>query len=391
MSTQRAGRESRAHIGIFGRCNAGKSTLLNFIVGEESAIVAPERGTTTDVVRKGFEILNFAPVMLIDTAGIDDTSEVGKRRVERTLETIYQIDLALLLFREWGEAEEELRERFKKASLPYLLVHNRVEGEELFCESEFLDSNGSHFVEVDAKRGDKSEHTLLIEAIKSSLPKSAYAPISMFGERVGEGDLVLLVCPIDEAAPRGRLILPQVQALRELLDKNAVGVVVQPEQIESFLELGVEPKLVVTDSQVFEEVGQLVPEHIELTSFSILLAAAKGDYEVYLEGLKAVDQLREGDKVLIAENCSHQVSCEDIGRVKIPRWLEERSGVALEFEIVSGLQPLPDNLNQFALVVQCGGCMVTRSQLQNRIRRAVEVAVPITNYGMLIKHLRLKK
>lgn len=411
MSKQRAGRENRAHIGIFGRCNAGKSTLLNFIVGAETAIVAPQRGTTTDVVRKSHEILNFAPVMFIDTAGVDDSSDVGRQRVERTLETIYQVDLALLIFREWGEPEQMLLRRFKKSSLPYLLIYNRVGEASLASSSPEHDGalgratllgDGTYrvvlsedcsdiVVEVDAKRGDKKQHDRLMEAIKRALPKGAYSQISMFGDRVGEGDLVILVCPIDEAAPKGRLILPQVQALRELLDRHALGLVVQVEELEGVLEHNLRPKLIVTDSQVFQQVGKIVPPEIELTSFSILLAAAKGDYHQYRDGLKAVDTLKDGDKILIAENCSHQISCEDIGRVKIPRWLEEYSGAKLKTDIVTGLNPLPDDLESYALMVQCGGCMVTRSQLQNRIRRAVEARVPITNYGMLIKKLTLKR
>ena len=210
----------------------------------------------------------------------------------------------------------------------------------------------------------------------------------MFGNRVKAGDTVLLVCPIDSEAPAGRMILPQVQAIRELLDRHAAALVVQPGEIAAVLATGVRPALVVTDSQIFPEVRAAVPQDMELTSFSVLLAAAKGDYDLYLAGLDAVDRLKDGDRVLIAESCTHQVSCEDIGRVKIPRWLEEYTGRSLRFDAVSGLAPLPADLSSYALMVQCGACMVTRSQLRNRLRQAAEAGVPVTNYGMLIRKIR---
>lgn len=386
MSNKRAGRENRAHIGIFGRCNSGKSTLLNFIVGAETAIVAPQPGTTTDVVRKSFELLDFAPVVFIDTAGIDDTSEVGRKRVERSMETIWQVDLALLVFREWGEFEEHLQSEFRKVSLPYLLVRNKFEGipfEDSVAFDEFT-------IELDALRGSKSDHDRLIDAIKVALPKESYTQPALFGDKLVENDVVVLVCPIDEAAPKGRLILPQVQAIRELLDRWCVSMVVQPSQLETIFNLGIVPKLVVTDSQAFKEVASILPKGVELTSFSIVLAAAKGDYDLYQKGLESVDLLKDGDKILIAENCSHQISCEDIGRVKIPRWLENYTNAKLQYTVVSGLSPLPEDLSDYSLMIQCGGCMVTRSQLRNRIRQASSVGVPVTNYGMLIRKLKLE-
>lgn len=378
------GRENKPHIGIFGRCNSGKSSLLNFITAADTAIVSPESGTTTDVVRKSYEILGFAPVVFIDTAGVDDRSSLAEKRVARTMETVWQIDLALLVYTSWGDAERELAARFDSAAVPWIAVRNRFGG----GRSEPSVDEPEAVVEVDASGGDDRQRAALLDEIKRRLPEKSYKTPAMFEGRVAEGDKVLLVCPIDSEAPAGRLILPQVQAIRELLDRHAVPVVVQPGQIGRVMADGDAPKLVVTDSQIFPEVRAVVPAQIEVTSFSILLAAAKGDYELYVKGLEKVDSLHDGDRVLIAESCSHQVSCDDIGRVKIPAWLEKCTGRRLEFTVVSGLAPLPDDLGSYALMVQCGGCMVTRSQLHNRIRRAAAEGVSVTNYGMLIRKIR---
>ena len=381
VEKNKAGRENKPHIGIFGRCNSGKSSLLNFIVGAQAAIVSPRSGTTTDVVRKGYEILGFAPVVFIDTAGIDDCSELGQKRIARTVETMRQIDLALLVYRDWGEPEEHLLARFRDMGVPVVVVYNGTKGGAAGI-------NGCRVVTVDAVGGDALQRDGLLEEIKRRLPENSYTAPSMFGSRVKEGDAVLLVCPIDGEAPAGRMILPQVQAVRELLDRHAMAVAVQPEEIAGAFAAGLHPTLVVTDSQIFPEVRAAIPQNIELTSFSVLLAAAKGDFDLYLAGLDAVDTLKDGDRVLIAESCTHQVNCEDIGRVKIPRWLEEYTGRTLRFDTVSGLAPLPDDLRSYALMVQCGACMVTRSQLHNRLRQAAEAGVPVTNYGMLIRKIR---
>lgn len=380
-----AGRENKPHIGIFGRCNAGKSTLLNFIVGAPAAIVSPECGTTTDVVRKSYEILGFAPAVFIDTAGVDDTSPLAAARMERTFETIYQIDLALIVYTRWGEPEARLAERLAEAAVPFIPVNN------IFGDADCDIPPGmaaEAVVAVDAASECPGQRKRLIEEIKRRIPESSLRTPSMFEGLADRGDTVLLVCPIDGEAPAGRLILPQVQAVRELLDRGAVAVTVQPEQIPVALAAGIRPKLAVTDSQVFPEVKRALPEGMELTSFSILLAAAKGDVELYKKGLEAVETLRDGDRILIAESCSHQVSCEDIGRAKIPAWLRQYTGRRLEFTVVTGLAPLPEDLPEYALMVQCGGCMVTRSQLRNRIRRAASAGVPVTNYGMLIRKIK---
>ena len=403
------GRENKPHIGIYGRCNAGKSSLLNFITEADTAIVSSEAGTTTDVVRKSYEILGFAPVLWLDTAGVDDLSELGRKRVARTWESLLQVDLALLVFRRWGEPEEKLVRRFERLSLPYLLIHNGREGD-CPCETRRPGNRSGKpdrrsVMEIDLLQPETGDRDRLLEAVKRLLPERAYRVPSMFEGRAEAGDRVVLVCPIDSEAPAGRLILPQVQAIRELLDRHAVPVVVQPDELAGlfatdngrteevltplFPAVSCRPKLVVTDSQVFARVRAAVPQEVEVTSFSILLAAAKGDFDTYKKGLERIDTLREGDRVLIAENCTHQVSCEDIGRVKIPRWLETYAGCRLHFTFVSGLEPFPEDLADYALVVQCGGCMVTRSQVQGRIRTAVAAGVAITNYGMLIRKVTL--
>jgi [FeFe] hydrogenase H-cluster maturation GTPase HydF len=381
MENNSSGRENKPHIGIFGRCNAGKSSLLNFIVGSDAAIVSQESGTTTDVVRKSYEILGFAPVVFIDTAGIDDCSELGQKRIARTVETMRQIDLALLVYREWGKPEERLLTQLRGVGVPVAVVYNGA-------ATDATEINGDKVVTVDAAGDDPQQRNALLDEIKRRLPENSYTPPSMFGSSVKTGDVVLLVCPIDGEAPAGRMILPQVQAIRELLDKHAVAIVVQPEEIAGILATGVSPALVVTDSQIFPEVRAVVPNHIELTSFSVLLAAAKGDYNLYLAGLDAVDSLMDGDRILIAESCTHQVSCDDIGRVKIPHWIEEYTGRKLHFDTVSGLAPLPSDISSYALMVQCGACMVTRSQLHNRLRQATRAGVAVTNYGMLIRKIR---
>lgn len=382
------GRENKPHIAIYGACNTGKSTLLNFLTDAQVAIVSPHSGTTTDVVRKSYEIRDFAPVVFIDTAGLDDLSELGVQRVARSIETLSQTDLALLVYREWSECEEQFKELLDREKIPYIIIRNTFgdEVQSTLNETPHLCDQ----IAFDVLHGNDAERDMLLNRIKTALPEQSYTATKMFGRRVKSGDTVLLVCPIDSEAPSGRLILPQVQATRELLDLHAVAITVQPSQVEQVLEQGIVPSLVVTDSQVYAEVRKMLPAHIELTSFSILLAATKGDPELYAEGLRRIATLSAGDRVLISESCSHQVSCEDIGRVKIPRWLEAYCGCELRFTFVSGADPLPADLSDYALMVQCGGCMVTRRALQSRIRHAAALGVSVTNYGMLIKKLQTR-
>lgn len=363
-------------VGIYGVMNAGKSSLLNRLTGQQAAVVSPLPGTTTDPVRRSFEIVGFGPVVFIDTAGIDDTAtELGLLRVRKTLGTLPDVDLAVVVLLGISPSAEEsaLLDSIRANDVPYLLVPER--GADLAVE----DVLGRIAAALSASAG-----------FASPVPP-------FFGDRnIAAGEVVVLVCPMDGAAPAGRLILPQVQALRAALDAGAVAVTVQPAQLAGALRLRV-PRLVVTDSQVFGEVTAVVGEvcpGVEVTSFSVLLAEQKGDKEVYSEGLLAVDSLKTGDRVLIIENCSHQVTCEDIGRSKIPSWLREYTGLAdLSFVFVSGRDVLPAELYTvpgfFALAVQCGGCVATRRMVQSRILACRKNGVPVTNYGMLIRKLRV--
>ncbi len=367
-------REQTPHIGIYGVTNAGKSSLLNRLTGQQTVIVSPQAGTTTDPVRRSFEIAGYGPAVFIDTAGIDDTAtELGRLRVQKTLQTLTEADLAviLLLGAEPSAAERGLLDTVRANDIPALVLANRGDG---LCADEIL------------------------ERIRQAIPELSHEMPPFFGEHpLAAGDTVLLVCPIDGAAPAGRLILPQVQALRAALDIGAIAVTVQPEQLAAALRIH-RPRLVVTDSQVFREVTATVTElcpKTEITSFSVLLAQQKGNAAVYRKGLKAVDALKPGDRVLVIENCSHQVTCDDIGRTKIPGWLREYTGIgSLEFTFVSGRDPLPAELytspDHYALAVQCGGCVSTRRAIQARIHAAVRNGVPITNYGMLIRKLQVR-
>lgn len=376
------GNETKPHIGIYGRCNAGKSTLLNLLIGESASIVSQHRGTTTDPVKRSLEILDFAPVVIIDTAGIDDDSPLGRQRTEKTLESLYTIDLAIIVYRDsWSDYETDLLEKIKKQGILTLLIHNKT-------DDSLSTAQNDTELNLNLIESSDSNRDTILHAIKHTLPEYSYITPSLFGERVSQGELVLLVCPIDSEAPSGRMILPQVQAIRDLLDHNAVAIVVQPQQIEQVLKLNLPVKMVVTDSQIIDAVRVLVPQSTPLTTFSILLAELKGDVALYTEGLKAVDQLKEGDRILILESCSHQTSCEDIGRVKIPRWIQHYCQKSFEFDFISKLSALPCDLSRYSLVIQCGGCMVTRSQLQGRIKRVAAAHVPITNYGMLIKKIK---
>lgn len=367
------GLDQTPHIGIYGVTNAGKSSLVNRLTGQQTAIVSPQAGTTTDPVRRSFEITGYGPVVFIDTAGIDDESgELGRQRVLKTLQTLTEVDLGIVLLMdsEPSESERSLLDSIRANGVPALILPERGSG-----------------LSVDE----------VLERVRRSIPELSQAVPPFFGKRsFAEGDVIVFVCPIDDAAPAGRLILPQVQAIRAALDLGAVAVTVQPGQLATALRTQ-QPKLIVTDSQAFREVSAVASEicpETEVTSFSVLLAEQKGDTAVYTEGLKAVDSLKPGDRILVIENCSHQVTCDDIGRTKIPGWLREYTGIeSLDFTFVSGRDPLPSELyakpGSYALAVQCGGCVSTRRMIQARIQAAVGNGVPITNYGMLIRKLRV--
>lgn len=385
------GRESKPHIGIYGRRNNGKSSLINCLAGQDIAIVSETAGTTTDPVKKSFEITGFGPVILVDTAGIDDTGDIGLKRVERTVRTLDLIDLALLVVAHntWGDFEDELIKNLREKDVPFIIIHNKSDIEKPKTDfiEEILKLTNTRIVEFSCL--DRRNYEDLITLIRTSIPERSYKFNSLLGDLINYGDIVLLITPIDVEAPAGRLILPQVQAIRDIIDNDAVAIVLKEREVDVFLKkTGIKPALAITDSQVFNKADASVPADVPLTSFSIMLARFKGNFEKYLEGTPKISKLSDGDRVLLLESCSHHVSCDDIGRVKIPRWLTSFTGKKLGFDVVAGLDVLPRPIKEYALVVQCGGCMITKKQLHNRLQDAINAGVPVTNYGMAIAYVQ---
>ena len=385
------GRENKPHIGIFGRRNYGKSSLINTLTGQDIAIVSETPGTTTDPVKKSIEIGGIGPVILIDTAGIDDIGELGNLRVKKTNQVISNIDLAILLLNNnaFGDFETELMTEFYDNGVPVVFVHNKSDLAPL--NKHFGGQIKSKFQAdiIDFSTIHPSNLDELIAIIRKSIPETAYKQPSLLGDLVSYGDIILLITPIDIEAPEGRLILPQVQAIRDLLDNDCVAIIVKEREVDAFLKkTGIKPKLVVTDSSVFLKADASIPKDIPLTGFSVLLARHKGEFNKYLEGTPKISELKDGDRVLILESCTHHVSCDDIGRVKIPRWISNFTGKKLEFDVVVGLNKLNHPVTDYALVVQCGGCMITRKQLVNRLKPAIDAGIPVTNYGMAIAYIQ---
>ncbi len=370
---------NRPNIGLFGKMNAGKSSLLNVLTGQDVSVVAQHPGTTTDPVKKSIEILGVGPVTLVDTAGVDDATLLGEQRVKRTMESLEQADLAILVFAgELDAYDQQLMADCAAHNIPFFLVHNKCDIQTLQGEI-----NGVDVLEFSCKKPDLPA---LLALIKKHLPKSSNAPCGILDGYVNPGDEVVLVIPVDASAPAGRLILPQVQTIRNLLDIGAVAVCVKDTELAAYLEKHT-PALVVTDSQAFKYVSSVVPPFIPLTSFSILFSRQKGDFEAFLQGTRAIDSLEEGDSVLIMESCTHTVNkCDDIGRTKIPALLQKYTGKKLRFTFLAGLDSLPEDLSQYKLAVQCGGCMVTRTQILRRIEKLKNKGVPVSNYGMTIAY-----
>lgn len=374
MSLNTTPSSERLHIGFFGLRNAGKSALVNRITNQPVSLVSDIKGTTTDAVKKSMELLPLGPVVIIDTAGIDDEGELGELRVEATKNELKSCDIAILVTEndKLTKPEIELLKVIKSKDIPYLIVHNKAD-----LQSELPADK----IYVSAKTGDG------IEALKETMAKllsDKVKEIHFVSDFINEGDHVLLVCPIDDSAPKGRLILPQQQAIRDILDKGGLATVVQPEQLTQALQaLTTPPALVVTDSQVFGKVMKLVPESIPLTSFSILMARYKGFLYTALHGAQALDTLPYGAKVLISEGCTHHRQCNDIGTVKLPGWLEQYTGKDLRFDFTSG-HGFPNDLHGYDLIIHCGACMLGDAEIKNRRLTAEQQQVPFTNYGTVI-------
>lgn len=381
----------KPHIGILGRRNVGKSTFINALTGQETAIVSEVAGTTTDPVRKSIEISGIGPVVLIDTAGIDDTGELGEKRVKKTHQVLDRIDMGIILLSEntFGDEETRLIKMLNQFDVPFFFVHNKEDISSLSVELKERLEKQFHTVILPFSAKENPDIVTIAAQIFKQLPPSAYQNKGLIFDLVSQGDIVLLITPIDIEAPEGRLILPQVQVIRDVLDNDCVAIVLKEKEAMQFLNsTKIRPKLVITDSSIFLKADAMIPQDIPLTGFSVLLARYKGPFEKYLEGTPKLAELRDGDKVLILESCTHHVTCDDIGRVKIPRWLSSFSGRKLEFVIVSGLDTIPGKPTDYAIVVQCGGCMITRKQVTSRLKPFIDANVSVTNYGLAIAYVQ---
>jgi 2-iminoacetate synthase len=375
----------RLHIGLFGKRNSGKSTLMNALIGQSVSIVSAHPGTTTDPVEKAYELAPLGAVVFIDTAGLDDVGELGALRVERTRGVLERVDLALIVVDDGrvGTLEQGLIATLREQKTPFVVVFNKSDiAEPGKAQLMDLAADNVESVAICAARGSGID--ALKEAMLRQAPEGGVDDARLIGDLIGPGDVVILVVPIDLGAPKGRLILPQVQTLRDILDSDAISLMVKERELpEALARLATPPRLVVCDSQVVLKVAADTPREIPLTTFSILMARFKGDMIGLAEGAGALSRLRPGDRVLISEACSHHALADDIGRVKIPRWLRQFAGGNLEIDVKSG-RDFPDDLSPYELIVQCGGCTVTRRQMLARQYRAARQGVPMTNYGMAI-------
>ncbi len=381
-------KSDKPFIGIFGRRNAGKSSFVNALCGREVSIVSDVPGTTTDPVNKNVEISGIGPVVFVDTAGTDDVGEVGALRVQAAKKALEKVDLGIVIFtnNDFDEAEQTLVQLLAERNTPFFLLHNKCDLTPLKADirSALSDKLGTDVCDFSAV--EKTHFSEVVDLIRVHLPASSYNRPSILGDLVSHGDSVLLITPIDIEAPEGRIILPQVQTIRDILDNDCTLIMMKEREVDSFFRQypNVKPALAVTDSQVFLKAEAQVPKDVPLTSFSILFARLKGDFTTFVNGTRAIGRLTDGDPVLILESCAHHVSGDDIGRVKIPRWLSDRTGKALVFDVAAGFDSPTRPIEAYKLVIQCGGCMLTRKQLINRIRPAVERGIPVSNYGMTI-------
>ncbi len=375
---------NRIHIGFFGRRNAGKSSVVNAVTNQEISIVSEEKGTTTDPVTKTMELLPLGPVVIIDTPGYDDVGTLGELRVKKTKMILNRTDLAVLVVDATEgktEIEDELLHIFETKKIPHLIVYNKCDLLSVSKMRELVAENsGENVVLVSAT--DKRNISQLLDQLSVLVDTNQSQPL--VADLVDKDDVVILVTPVDSAAPKGRLILPQQQVLRELLDVGAISIVIKPEQIEkTFSSLSRRPRMVITDSQAFDYVANHVPEDILLTSFSILMARYKGFLKTAVAGAEVINSLANGDRILICEGCTHHRQCDDIGTVKLPRWLEEYTGKKFDYKFSSG-GGFPDDLSGFSLIIHCGGCMLNEREVKYRMKCAEDAEIPFTNYGTVI-------
>ncbi|MCK9226103.1 MAG: [FeFe] hydrogenase H-cluster maturation GTPase HydF [Candidatus Muirbacterium halophilum] len=382
---------NRMQLGIFGRRNAGKSSLINALTNQNIALVSDVAGTTTDPVYKAMEILPIGSVSLIDTAGIDDSGELGDMRVKKSRQVLNKCDFVLivvsadLVLKNNLDFEKEFIADVRKRQIPVVLVINKIDLKNI-SNNQVDKLSASLSVPVSCVSAFKIQG---IEELKQIIIKNNQrdwiAP-TILGDLITPGDVIFLVCPIDSAAPKGRLILPQVQTIRDILDNNSISVVVKDTELaHAFKTLG-NPKLVITDSQEFQKVGQLTPKEVSMTSFSILFARYKGDLEIFMRGINRIKNLKDGDKILMAEACTHHSQEDDIGKVKIPKWLRENTGKDLIFEHYAGSN-FPEDMSKYSLAVHCGACMINRREMLYRLRYSEENSIPIVNYGMIIAYM----
>lgn len=393
---------NRIHIGFFGRRNAGKSSVVNAVTGQELAVVSDTKGTTTDPVYKSMELLPIGPVMIIDTPGFDDEGALGELRVRKTKQVLNKTDIAVLVVDATEgkkQCDEELIRIFKEKEIPYIIVNNKAdllsdEISEKVCQNKVSEQRKAEQNALLSSGQEQYVSALtgvgiyeLKECIGKLTPNEDMT-LKIVGDLLHPGDFVVLVIPIDSAAPKGRLILPQQQTIRDVLEANAAAIVVKESELKQTLgQLGRSPAMVITDSQVFEQVSEEVSEEIPLTSFSILMARYKGYLETAVNGVAAIDHLKDGDKILISEGCTHHRQCDDIGTVKIPRWLKQHTGKELIIETSSGTE-FPEDLTSYALVIHCGGCMLNEREVKYRMKCAEDQKVPFTNYGIAIAQMK---
>jgi [FeFe] hydrogenase H-cluster maturation GTPase HydF len=389
MSLNNTPRANRVHISFFGKRNAGKSSLINAITGQETAIVSDVLGTTTDPVFKTMEILPIGPCVLIDTAGLDDVGTLGALRIKKTFDVLNKTDVAVFITDSANmldEIEKEILDKIKAKKIPIIFVINKVDI--LNIENEMLKEFEK---EYGVKPYKASSHTREgIDELKLAISKSIQTDDDKFkivGDLVDKGDFVILVTPIDSSAPKGRIILPQQQVVRDLLENDVICIVIKENDIKHTLaHLNIKPKLVITDSQAFEIVNRDLPKDIPLTSFSILFARLKGELDELIKGANIIEHLKDGDKILIAEACTHHIQSEDIGRVKIPNWLKKKTGKNLIFEYSAGYS-YKEDLKKYVLIIHCGACMLNRREMMYRIELAKNENVPIINYGIIIAYM----